>query len=126
MLVRYVVLPALLTVAASLYLPSPLSQFGGPSPHVANREMAIHADMASASLPPSGALQHADAALGTGEVVRAVKQRGFSDVELVRQRGNAFILEATGQRGERVRLVVDGATGDITGLQVIGFDGKRN
>ena len=43
------------------------------------------------------------------------------DVSAVRQRGRSFLAEATGPRGERVRLVLDADSGEINGMQVIGF-----
>lgn len=59
------------------------------------------------------------------EVAASLKARGFVDVSEVRQRGGAFLAEATGPRGERVRLVVDAASGEISGMQVIGFGPPR-
>ena len=58
------------------------------------------------------------------EVAGTLVQRGFTDVSVVRQRGGAYICEATGPRGERVRLVVDAMSGDISGMQVIGYKGR--
>lgn len=58
------------------------------------------------------------------QVADSLMRRGFRDVSVVRQRGGAYICEATGPRGERVRLVVDAMSGDISGMQVIGYKGK--
>lgn len=58
------------------------------------------------------------------QVADSLTRRGFKDVSVVRQRGGAYICEATGPRGERVRLVVDAQSGDISGMQVIGYKGK--
>lgn len=63
--------------------------------------------------------------LGPVEVAASLKARGFVDVSAVRQRGRTFLAEATGPRGERVRLVVDGASGEISGMQVIGYASPR-
>lgn len=61
--------------------------------------------------------------LAADDVAQSLKRRGFSDVSVVRQRGQNYLCEATGPRGERVRLVVDSASGDISGMQVIGYSG---
>ncbi|MBB6308329.1 hypothetical protein [Xanthobacter tagetidis] len=58
------------------------------------------------------------------QVADSLMRRGFKDVSVVRQRGGAYICEATGPRGERVRLVVDAQSGEISGMQVIGYKGK--
>lgn len=54
-----------------------------------------------------------------------LEARGFTRIGAVRQRGRSFLAEATGPRGERVRLVLDAASGDIAGMQVIGADARR-
>lgn len=59
--------------------------------------------------------------LKSEEVATNLKARGFVDVSAVRQRGRSFLAEATGPRGERVRLVLDADSGEINGMQVIGF-----
>ncbi|MCG5236695.1 hypothetical protein [Xanthobacter oligotrophicus] len=59
--------------------------------------------------------------LKSDEVAANLKARGFIDVSAVRQRGRSFLAEATGPRGERVRLVLDADSGEINGMQVIGF-----
>ena len=69
--------------------------------------------------PPGGARP-----LAPGDVAQSLFHRGFSDVSVVRQRGQIYLCEATGPRGERVRLVVDAASGDISGMQVIGYKGQ--
>jgi hypothetical protein len=53
-------------------------------------------------------------------VAPSLEARGFRQIGAVRQRGQSFLAEATGPRGERVRLVLDAASGDISGMQVIG------
>ncbi|MFS8035590.1 hypothetical protein ACI7BZ_01275 [Xanthobacter sp. AM11] len=62
---------------------------------------------------------------GPEQVAASLRSRGFVEVSAVRQRGRTFLAEATGPRGERVRLVIDGASGEISGMQVIGFDTPR-
>lgn len=61
------------------------------------------------------------AVLEPSDVSARLRARGFVDVSGVRQRGRTFLAEATGPRGERVRLVIDAASGEISGMQVIGF-----
>ncbi len=58
-------------------------------------------------------------------VAPSLEARGFRQISTVRQRGQSFLAEATGPRGERVRLVLDAASGDISGMQVIGSGGPR-
>lgn len=54
-----------------------------------------------------------------------LRARGFSNVTVLRQRGATILLEANGPRGERVQVVVDSASGAISGMKVIGFGDKR-
>ncbi|MFT0862440.1 hypothetical protein VRZ77_20460 [Ancylobacter sp. G4_0304] len=54
-----------------------------------------------------------------------LRARGFSNVNVLRQRGATILLEANGPRGERVQVVVDSASGAISGMKVIGFGDKR-
>lgn len=58
-------------------------------------------------------------------VAPSLEARGFRQISSIRQRGQSFLAEATGPRGERVRLVVDAASGDISGMQVIGTGERR-
>ncbi|MFG1204479.1 hypothetical protein V5F29_19030 [Xanthobacter aminoxidans] len=58
-------------------------------------------------------------------VAPSLEARGFRQIGAVRQRGQSFLAEATGPRGERVRLVLDAASGDISGMQVIGSGAPR-
>lgn len=60
---------------------------------------------------------------GHNELVNALRARGFKDVGAIQQRGSTFITEATGPSGERVRLVINGITGGIDGVRVIGKGG---
>lgn len=58
--------------------------------------------------------------VGHNELASALRARGFKDVGAIQQRGTTFITEATGPSGERVRLVINGITGGIDGVRVIG------
>ncbi|MEW6124711.1 MAG: hypothetical protein AB1698_19045 [Pseudomonadota bacterium] len=55
----------------------------------------------------------------------ALKMRGFTGISTLNLRGGTYVCEATGPRRERVRLVVDAVSGEISGVQVIGFAEKR-
>lgn len=59
-------------------------------------------------------------------LLASLASRGFTDVSQLRLRGSAYTCEATGPRRERVRLVVDAASGAIFGVEVIGYDSRRN
>lgn len=48
--------------------------------------------------------------------------QGFSNITVLRRRGPSLLCEATGARRQRVRLVIDLSSGEITGLKVIGYD----
>lgn len=69
--------------------------------------------------PPPGAL-----GMDGAHVEKLLAARGFSEISNLRRRGGSFVCEATGPRRERVRLVLDAETGEISGLQLIGFAGK--
>lgn len=69
----------------------------------------------AASVPPHSAL----------DVERQLKAWGFTQITDLEMRGGSYLCEATGPRRERVRLVVDARSGEISGLEVIGFEGKR-
>lgn len=69
----------------------------------------------TASIPPRSAL----------DVERQLNAWGFTQVTGLEMRGGSYLCEATGPRRERVRLVVDARSGEISGLEVIGFEGKR-
>lgn len=57
--------------------------------------------------------------------IRMLAARGFTNIGVVRRRGPTLVMEANGPRGERVQLIVDGASGAINGMKVIGFGDKR-
>lgn len=63
-------------------------------------------------------------AIGQNEITNSLKKRGFHDISAPKRRGTTYIVEATGALGERVRLIINGKTGGIDGVRVIGF-GKR-
>ncbi len=73
--------------------------------------------------PPAG--RAGRQGLDANGAVNMLRGRGFTNIEVIRQRGAMIILEANGPRGERVQLVVDGASGAISGMKVIGFGDKR-
>jgi hypothetical protein len=62
--------------------------------------------------------------LNQTDIVTTLKRRGFHDIDTPKRRGSTYITEATGLQGERVRLVVNGKTGGIDGVRIIGL-GKR-
>lgn len=64
--------------------------------------------------------------LDSAALLTSLQARGFTDVSHLKLRGSAYICEATGPRRERVRLVVDAASGAIFGVEVIGYDSRRN
>lgn len=59
------------------------------------------------------------------ELTTSLHTRGFRDVVFVRQRGATYIYEATGPRGERVRLIVNSVTGGIDGVRQLGVGRKK-
>jgi hypothetical protein len=63
--------------------------------------------------------------LGSNEVVNSLRARGFRDISPPQNRGSTFITEATGPRGERVRLIINGKSGGIDGVRAIGFEDRR-
>ncbi len=64
--------------------------------------------------------------LDAAALLSSLQARGFTDVSHLKLRGSAYVCEATGPRRERVRLVVDAASGAIFGVEVIGYDSRRN
>lgn len=64
--------------------------------------------------------------LDAAALLSSLEARGFTDVSQLKLRGSAYTCEATGPRRERVRLVVDAASGAIFGVEVIGYDSRRN
>jgi hypothetical protein len=88
----------------------PLLQFGGRDTfdYYGNRRIVPKA---------RGSVSQAD-------IVASLKKRGFHHIEIPRHRGSTYVVEATGALGERVRLIINGKTGGIDGVRVIGI-GKR-
>lgn len=106
---------------------SEAGMLGVTPPRMAMRSDAIAAQMPSPLVARSAPYQPYQshpvhgAPLTSEEVAPSLRARGFVDVSAVRQRGRSFLAEATGPRGERVRLVLDAESGEISGMQVIGF-----
>lgn len=73
----------------------------------------------------SGGAAAAQGGMDANGAVNMLRGRGFSQITVVKQRGTTIILEANGPRGERVQLVVDAASGAISGMKVIGYGDKR-
>jgi hypothetical protein len=63
--------------------------------------------------------------LGASEIVSSLRARGFRDISPLQNRGFTYITEATGPRGERVRLIINAKSGGIDGVRAIGFDDRR-
>jgi hypothetical protein len=63
--------------------------------------------------------------LGSNEIVSSLQAKGFRDISPPQHRGSTYITEATGPRGERVRLIINGKSGGIDGVRAIGFDDRR-
>ena len=59
------------------------------------------------------------------ELTTSLHTRGFRDVVFLQQRGATYIYEATGPRGERVRLIVNSVTGGIDGVRQLGVGRKK-
>ena len=93
--------------------------FGTPYGQV--RNAVVPGPYAPYETPPSRAATGMD----DDAVARMLRGRGFSNVSVVRRRGATIILEANGPRDERVQVVVDSASGAISGMKVIGFGDKR-
>jgi hypothetical protein len=61
---------------------------------------------------------------GRSDIATSLRARGFRDIGTIQHRGTTYVTEATGPEGERVRLVINGLTGGIDGVRVIGV-GKK-
>ncbi|MPT22671.1 MAG: hypothetical protein E2577_06430 [Starkeya sp.] len=103
-------LPGSMTALAQNYRPPPGPYTPGPGPY------------APYDAPPGG---RAGGPVDADAAVRMLSARGFSNISVIRRRGATILLEANGPRGERVQVVVDGASGAISGMKVIGFGDKR-
>lgn len=103
-------LPGNMIAFAQNYRPPPGPYAPGPGPY------------APYDAPPGG---RAGGPVDADAAVRMLSARGFSNISVIRRRGATILLEANGPRGERVQVVVDGASGAISGMKVIGFGDKR-
>jgi hypothetical protein len=63
--------------------------------------------------------------LGANDIVSSLQNKGFRDIAPPQRRGATYITEATGRRGERVRLIINGRSGGIDGVRAIGFEDGR-
>ncbi|MFG1464047.1 hypothetical protein V5F77_14230 [Xanthobacter sp. DSM 24535] len=86
---------------------------------------AVSATSAPAYAPYLAPAPQHRAPANVDAILDQLRARGFSHFSGVQRKGGSIICEATGPRRERVRLVVDAATGDISGVAVIGFGDKR-
>lgn len=59
------------------------------------------------------------------ETEHQLRAWGFTRITDMEMRGGSYVCEATGPRRERVRLVLDARSGEISGMEVIGFENKR-
>jgi len=55
------------------------------------------------------------------DIVSSLRKRGFRDIQVPKHRGSTYVVEATGTLGERVRLIINGKTGGVDGVRVIGI-----
>ena len=58
-----------------------------------------------------------DEALNADDLVARLAARGYRDISPPRRKGSYYIVEAVGRRGERLTLIVDVWSGDISGLR---------
>ncbi|KQQ13007.1 hypothetical protein ASF53_12440 [Methylobacterium sp. Leaf123] len=70
--------------------------------------------------PPRVGYLEDDGLLPSREVVDDLRDRGFSEIGRPRYDGRNYRVEATGPRGQRVRLVVDAREGDVIGREPLG------
>ncbi|WP_342153806.1 hypothetical protein [Methylorubrum sp. SB2] len=66
------------------------------------------------------AVYRAEPALSPRSVAYSLQDRGFTEIGRPRFDGRAYIVEATGPRGARLRLVVDARDGAVIGREVVG------
>lgn len=57
--------------------------------------------------------------LPPGVIVTQLERRGFSDVRNLRMRGGNYIVEAVGPRGNLVKVVLNGHTGEFVGFRML-------
>jgi hypothetical protein len=58
-----------------------------------------------------------DEAMSAGDLVTRLAARGYRDISAPRRKGSYYVVEAIGRRGERLTLIVDVWSGDISGLR---------
>ena len=56
-------------------------------------------------------------AIAADELAAALAARGYRIVSTPRRKGEYYVVEALGRRGERATIVVDAWTGEISGLR---------
>ncbi|SFL08486.1 hypothetical protein [Methylorubrum salsuginis] len=66
------------------------------------------------------AVYRAEPALSPRAVAYSLQDRGFTEVGRPRFDGRAYVVDATGPRGARLRLVVDARDGAVIGREVVG------
>jgi hypothetical protein len=57
--------------------------------------------------------------LSRGAVRDSLHEQGFSEIDHLRRRGRVYVAEVTGPEGDRMRVVINGETGDLAGLRVL-------
>lgn len=95
-----------------------------PAPDEAAWDRPIHDQGYEDQDPAFGADGHfvpEPAILTRRDVLRILRNDGFSGVRNLRRRGEVYVAEAVGPAGEYVRVVVNAETGDIDGLRVLGY-----
>jgi len=91
---------------------------GDGAPAVIRRQPGNAWEQHWAAGPDNGGLRLLSARSITGSLTR----QGYRNVDIKRLRGANYIAEAESPRGNRVLLVVDGRTSEITGRQVIEWE----
>jgi hypothetical protein len=61
--------------------------------------------------------QRARDAMAADELVANLVARGYRDISAPRRKGGYYVVEAIGRRGERITLIVDVWTGEVSGLR---------
>ena len=55
--------------------------------------------------------------IAADDLVAGLAARGYRDISTPRRKGGYYVVEAIGQRGERLTLIVDAVTGEVSGLR---------
>ncbi|GAB6844948.1 hypothetical protein HNR00_000051 [Methylorubrum rhodinum] len=69
---------------------------------------------------PPRAVYRAEPPLSPRSVAYSLQDRGFTEIGRPRFDGRAYVVDATGPRGARLRLVVDARDGAVIGREVVG------